>query len=493
MKITRISDLLNESNIDIKGLDSKTKSGKLKGDVLIDKLKNDEPIKFFKKGTVIDSDVINDDEIISNITNDEGGYDSDKSINFFKKNGRYTDVIETDVDDYQLNQIVKTSDFGGGKGTSLGSAGTIDVESIQCLFLSMYQENRSDNFINTQSNIDKYLTHIKIPIKITSDLIDNNKKWMTTWTKTPQALFEKRVKVSPGRKVDNILSRSKKYVFYHIGYGSGVNKILHTKYKSFKEVKGINISKWSPSDIWAVELVKEEEIYNRVNNCKTIIELNELVDDLFNLKEMVGISLKMISKEVTLIINKETSAPIYEYKGLSLSDDLESNHGLDLVARCHSDIYRDGIEKMTLRTFTRGGLSDMTGEVKGSTAQFGKISLSVINKIISSVGIEDLVPTKNDIKDVSDDELMSDINRMYEHLIDLHGSHKSRSKKDLFDRRRMIIKYQSLYLGCILEENKDNINNNSDCISDIIIQKMFYYALAIKNSVFECPKYVRVM
>ena len=77
----------NEKNLDIKELDKRSN-----GEVLIKKIKNEEPIKILKKrgGLTIKNDdvkVSNGDEIITNITDSEGDYDSNKGKRFFL-NGR---------------------------------------------------------------------------------------------------------------------------------------------------------------------------------------------------------------------------------------------------------------------------------------------------------------------------------------------------------------------------------------------------------------------
>ena len=138
----------NEKNLDIKELDKRSN-----GEVLIKKIKNEEPIKILKKrgGLTIKNDdvkVSNGDEIITNITDSEGDYDSNKGKRFFLNGRRYKEVIDDGEQQYQLNDIEKTPDFGSSRGSSAGSLDTRDVESIQCFFLS-YRQNKKKE-INLQ-------------------------------------------------------------------------------------------------------------------------------------------------------------------------------------------------------------------------------------------------------------------------------------------------------------------------------------------------------
>jgi hypothetical protein len=489
MKIKKLSDILKESLINIKTLD-KSKSGKLRGDVLVDKIKDHEKLSFSDGKSDI---VINDKEIIPNITNSSGEYDATKASKFLMNGSRYKDVIETDKDDYKLNQIVKTVEFGSGAGSSLGAVNTRKIESLQCLFLSFRQlMGVSLTISNIPTDLSQYLDKIRVAIDIDDDLIDSFDSWVNTFIKTANALFEKNTIISKDSRVDNILSHKKIYIFYQISYTSGANYTLYQKYRSFKETKGIPIPKWTPSDIWAVSEIREQEIIQDINACNTLSELCDLVDRLFDAKDLIGISLKKVSKDITLIVNKETTAPIYEFKGISLSDNIESNKGIGVVVRCHSDIYQEGLEKMTIRSFS-DDLIDVSGEVNGKSAQFGKVGLSFINKIIKSVGVTETVPTKIQLKNVSDADLLKDIIEMDANLKVIYGKSKLNNKRKDFDRPRLVSKYQGLYLGTILDKNKSVVNNNGEILSDIIVQKMFYHAMSIKNEIFECPKYVRVI
>jgi hypothetical protein len=133
MKINKIT----EANIDLNDLD-KPGQGGLRGDILVKKLKDEEEILFNpKSGDVSLTKVVNSDEILPEITNDVGKYDSKNSRGFFKSGNKFKKVLlgEDDIL-YQLNDIEKTKDFSMKSGTSLGSVETRMVETIQCFFFS---------------------------------------------------------------------------------------------------------------------------------------------------------------------------------------------------------------------------------------------------------------------------------------------------------------------------------------------------------------------
>ena len=129
----------NEANLDIKELDGTSKSGGLRGDVLVSKIKDHDDISFKpNERPNSTTPVSNAEEIIPEITDDKGKYDSKKAQKFFKTRNRYNKVIQgEDNEMYQLNDIEKTTDFGSSGGASLGSIHTRNVECIQCLFLAL--------------------------------------------------------------------------------------------------------------------------------------------------------------------------------------------------------------------------------------------------------------------------------------------------------------------------------------------------------------------
>ena len=63
--------------------------------------------------------------------------------------------------------------------------------------------------------------------------------------------------------------------------------------------------------------------------------------------------------------------------------------------------------------------------------------------------------------------------------------HAVGTRGEIFTRSRLISKYQALKLAQLLYHHHD--------VADQIIQGIFYYAMAIKNDKFVCPKYVRII
>lgn len=507
MRIKKIS----EANINLKELErpAKNQPGKLRGDILIDKIDKGEEVSFkLKNKKNFKSTIVNDEEIIGNITDTTGRFDPDKAKSFFTKGRNYVKNIQVAEDDnlYQLNDIEKTSDFGSSGGSSLGSVETRTVECIQCLFLALRQ-TKAENSLTEADVDDLYdefgdirkdlLDSIRVPIQITAELIDKYlENWLSTFICTANALFEVRPVFTKDKdRDDNILSRRKTYIFYQIGYARDFTQMLAETYRSFPETTGIPIAKWTPSDIWAVHKTQHRMIIDRVFQCQNINQLNEVVDSLFDQKSLRGISLKKLklierTEDVVLVINKITPMPEYTFNRVITSNNPLGSLGIKIVVDQISSIENQNQEQvMDVRTFSgQFDISDISGEVIGHSARHGKVGLTRINKIISDSskknGIDvSLIETKEQLVSKSYEFLVQEIEELNNKIKSL--GHSVGTKNSIQSRVRMISKYQALRFADILYTYPN--------LADEIIEKVFYYAMAIKNDVFECPKYVRII
>jgi hypothetical protein len=494
----------NEVNINLGELDKTNRDGKLRGNVLIDKIKDHEDIIFNpSNGDKVEADVKNSDEIVNAISSD-GEYDKEKAKRFFTSGSRYKKVIQVEKDDedirFQLNDIEKTEDFGSNSGSSLGTKETRNVECIQCLYLALRQtkgdEKLSEDCFTELFDIDgeirkDLLENVKVPITINREIIENHLEgWLSTFVNTANALYEVKPAFSTDKIPDNVLSRRKTYIFYQIGFDGGLTKTITDTYRSFPETTGIPIAKWTPSDIWAINKSQHILISNRIKECKSIFELNSLVDSLFTSKTLRGISLKKLKDiekidDVKIVLNKVTPKPTYLFNRIITSTNPLGSLGIKIIADRISPIESEnGEEVMDVRTFGgRDKASDISGEIIGKSARHGKVGLQRINIALSEIDPDISIPTKDELSYMSDSELRQQIDSMNQ-FIQREGEVRG-TKGSIDSRVRLISKFQSLWLGKLLYENRD--------IADDLIQNIFYYAMAIQNDVFECPKYVRII
>jgi hypothetical protein len=495
-------EFLKETNLNLKVLDKPSRDNRLRGDVLVDKLKQNDTLFVNKDGEEKQITALNNDDIIDNITNRSGKYDPKSAEEFFKQSNRYLDVIDGedingDDDDYKLNDLEKTAEFGSSPGSSLGTTKTRIVESIQCMYLSLRQEKEVTLLRNSFYNeiISQQTTgRVRIPIEITQDVLDSFfSDWWITWIKTANSLYSVRNIPSVGR-VDSILNPRTIYKLYHVGFRSGLISVINRKYKQFEP--SLNISKWCPADIWAVNLEREERIARTINTSNSIVELNQKIDNLFDKKLLVGISLKKLTStdEVPdIIINKETPIPTYKFDSIKLSKDPFTSIGLMVISRRFSEAYGQGLEQLKIGSSSGPDeIGNINFEVIGKTARHGKIALSRINEILHNLNVEE-IETASELSNVSDRELTRRIKELNELIINEYGSNESDRTQTTRSRVRMISKYQSLLFAKLLYDYEDEPSDEIDgySISDVIVQKILYFAMSISNDRFVCPKYAR--
>lgn len=506
MKLHKVNQLI-EANLTIQDLEKRGRDG-LRGDVLIKKIKNFEPIVISKPGEAPkDVTVTNgEDEILPEITIDgTDNYDPDGGVDFFKNGNRYNDAIEgEDEESYKLNDIQKTAEFGSSKGSSAGTVATREIESLQCLILSYRQIKRTKVDESDYSILEKlrksefndYLKNVDTEISITSEMLRVYKsEWSQTFLKTANALYDKKTKmIRRGEKSDYLLNKRLEYTFYQISSKNGVSLAIKEAFK--RCAQSANISKWNPADIWAVSKKAEQIIIGELDRCSNIKSLNHIIDTRFDRRELVGVSLKKVSKdeEVTMIINKVTDPPKYEFISVHLSKYPFLTASLRIEAQRKSYAFGDALEYMTIRSFAGSKVQNISGEIAGKSARQGKISLTKINMILEKYRIEgeeglEQVPTVKEISTWSDFELRTEITIINNKITGRYDIVKNTGRVTESNRARLTAKYQSLYLSWILMELDDD--NNTDVNN--IIEEMFHYALSIKYDKDRTPKYVRVI
>lgn len=500
----------NESKLTIADLEKEDKVGNLRGDLLVKKLKDqiEDPeddssyLTFNKGNSKVKATTVNAEDILDNITDGDDVYDTEKARRFFVKNTRYVNKFDTGEDIFKLNDVEKTKDLGSSGGSSLGSHETRNVESLQCLFCALRQNLNRDITKNDKDLLyDEYghikadiLDYTKVVIELDSELVEYYfNKWSETFISTANSLYQNRELYTKDKRSGSILNTVRKYTFYQIGYKGGIIEAINNSYKRFSEVRGIPISKWTPSDMWAIVKDRELDIIRRINSCRTIGELNVYIDRYFDRKDLVGVSLKKV-KNITnnkLLINKVTPKPRYIFEKIRTSTDPFSSLGIYVILKQYSDLEDENnkLISLNLRTFDSTKLYNISGEVIGESARHGKIGLAKINSIFEKINKNygqniQLVPYHPELSDINLDWIKNEIIKLNEICDDKVDSRKKEDTKN--ELIRAVSKYQSLLVA-------KNLKEVDQKYADEICQRMMYYALAIENDTFECPKYVRII
>jgi len=469
-----------------------TNFGPLRGDVLLGKIRRGDELEI-KGGERVKVEI----EGGVDIQTPEGNFDPDKADNLKISKSRLKPVFIDKSDPetkFKLSDFVKTKEFSGGGGSSLGTTGTKIMESLQTYVLSLKQNFYPEKFLH-----QNYLTLTRnlermsksrdafTPIQFSEEDLSTYKKYHLTFIKTANKFIG----------LNGILGPNRRYNFHQVSSDSDFMKQLRSTYRrccteSFGKV--INMAKWTPSDIWAVSKRSEGEIIESLSKIVRMDELNNFVDERFGSgqedRDMVGISLKKIAtrkENVTVIINKETERPRFFFKGISISPD-PFTKGLEIELERVSKKY-PGRDILTIRS-TESKITNIVAEISGSTSRHGKCSFTQINDILEDNGLSK-IPTTGEFDILTEEELESKILELDRKI---KGDETTRKKLDTLkvrspNKASLISKLQSLHFANIILEAK--ISGDNDC--DNVLNSIMYYALAISNRYFECPKYARVV
>ena len=278
-------------------------------------------------------------------------------------------VTEIPIDDtegkYKIRLIYKQK---GGGGSGAGAALTKLSESAQCMYAALAWKNNGkidnsdvacENF-NDPKVKDKTLTDENYRA-MCNDLPDD---WINSCLTGAKKLYD--------------TYRQGDYTFHR---GSPVVNAIEGHFKRIKRAEGVrmDLNKWSPADIY---LVRKDFDIGCIASEQTILGLNACMRQELDAGRLIGVSLKKITGSSARLkpMNQSGTAPTVTYDGFELSPDSMDGYLKVKVGT--------GQAKIQFRSF--GGETSLTGwqgEIKGASANQGKISYGPINLILRNHGV----------------------------------------------------------------------------------------------------------
>jgi len=520
-KIIKFDKFFEEAELTLAEL-GKTKDGQFRGNVLIKKLKNHEPITTIKDKNVTidkmkdDGVWVEPEDAIDNITDTEGNYDIDKAQSYFKKGkgkGRFIKVfMDEEEEEYQLNQFKKTKEFGSKGSGRL----TRQFESIQCLFLAIKQAypdkliNRNNifNFFRKYKEISENGTLLKLnsEIRIDEELLEDflqDENWLSTFYRIPNKLWSKRY---------NYLDHNELYTIYHVG-NKDVDSIYVTLANQYKKLsvagrfKDINITKWCPADVYMVSFISKDDIIKDIKSTTNIVELNSVMDRYFDSRKLLPISLKKIDKsaDFKIITNREADKELPEFEISTLMTNNNPLKGIgSKISTFSTWKYRNNKDVdhksriLNLDSSDTSKKQDIDGEVEGSSSRHGKISFAAMKRIIDSVRSQltfQEIQTTTQLSTLESSELetiASDLKVKIDEITPdtlLLNTSSPRSTNIGGNKNKLISKIQSLQIVVAMSQ----IYSQDPDIANNTITKIMRYALSIQTDKFDTPRYLRVI
>lgn len=273
--------------------------------------------------------------------------------------------IETPSGNVQL--IYKKK--GGSAGSGAGAALTKLTEASQCLYAAIAFGLKREiiNADVTEENAKKFSSMYETDEKLESMLNDLPDVWIQSCTLGANKLW----KTFKGKG---------NFVFHR---GSKTVDKIENNFKRIKKLEGVrmDLNKWSPADIY---IVSDKFDITCLDEEKTILGLNQCMQERIENNTLIGVSLKKIMGTAKIELKNvfKDMKVTRKYEGYTYSSGSMDGY-----------LNISGGTKIQFRSF--GGPSSLTGwqgEVKGSQANQGKISLGPVNMILKNHGV-DTIPT----------------------------------------------------------------------------------------------------
>ena len=342
-----VEEYINEAPLgpaDLAGFHSVTKE--LRVDILKKLIKDGTPIKMVpNKGHKKDLFTVTDKKLALD------------GLDQFTRDGKSFSIGTNDGKNVISSHIFKSKLFGGEMaGAGPGTKATAETESAQALWCAaITAEGKGKPFeYYTDEILSKHTnraftggTSLKIMLKIPDD-------WKMSAYKSAQVLIKGGF-INKGmtfHRDDRVMN--------------GVYSIKKDAYRN-SDLKNLNNDKWNPGDIWAVS-----KDYNEADiPTDTIRGLNKYMLEQYNLRNLVGISLKGIMKGDGQFkeYNKEVPAPTDDYKLAKLQVKGAKRGTFWSTKECNITT-TDG---MTLDLKPNKNLGTMKIEIKGKSARGGSI------------------------------------------------------------------------------------------------------------------------
>ena len=366
---------------------------------------------------------------------DKVAFESGDLDTAFYFNRKFKKVFLTkDGVEITLKDVMKTSMFGGGRGSGGGAENTDITECMQCVYCSEMQSGVKPEDIDFKALKSKDFEIDTQLSKIEAALDDS---WIESSTLIAELMKKK---------------MSGKFTYHK---GSPLVKDIEGKFKELnrKEKAFSNINKWSPADIWAVK----KGFTPNFSQFETLGEFNNYFKEMYDAKNLVGISLK----------KAKGSVPFGEYNITGFIRRPVTFGGYTLYTRDFfnsKDMYfqMKGAGNIQLRTF---GNFQFQGEVKGRTAAAGKIGGGIILAILEKItGISNKLSAKQ-VKGLASKPTPQFLQEFYELYLSLETKKKMEQEEfnKLLDKEKPDFLYSKYWAMFIVSSMINSRKQNEVC------------------------------
>jgi|14_taG_2_1085336.scaffolds.fasta_scaffold10885_5 hypothetical protein len=264
-----------------------------------------------------------------------------------------------------------------GSGSGGGSDETAKNESTQALFCALrWSRNQDLNKNNWSiSDLESVLSNCDInPTNLWNNDLEQllmvDPTWYDSHIKGANLIYKK------------INNTSKTYTFHR---GSDlVDKIQKTFSecdKAYPEGKNFSdVNKWTPADIWIVSNDFISKELSKLTACRSLEQLNQMIEEYFDSKDLMGISLKKIENgdgNWSVKNHKDIPKDVSEVYYRGMEGTFES---IDFYIKWGSN----NEDRIQFRD-SSGKAASWQGEIKGLSAAQGRIGGGIVDGYIQKL------------------------------------------------------------------------------------------------------------
>lgn len=367
--------------------------------------------------------------------------------------------IET-VEDKKYRYIFKPINSAG---SGAGHKKTEIVESAQLYVCDFLRGNEWVSYDDLFScKLDSDLCFSKINIEDIKELIKD-----LNWRKS---LY------SSGLAINSYLNKNKIYEFHRKTdkVESIYNNLSNIKDIPFK----IKYDKWNPSDIWAFD---KDYLFN-IPTYYTLIDYNKfLLDKLIN-KEMIGISLKKIENFEKPKIEEQNFIFNIINSDAKILNIIYSRDKDNIFLSKDTNVYFEYDSKdnhIQLRSFNI--LVNIQGEIRGKTANHGKIGLNMMSYLMHIDSPIKLLEINNENIKLFKEELLLQ-RKQYKTIDKKNENEIFKQLGYITDIATRLDKFNSKYQAIFIANRLSNEN----------IREIYLYASSQSNNTFQSAPHIKV-
>lgn len=289
-----------------------------------------------------------------------------------KRNGNQLDIPVK-------NKFIRIDIKPVGGGSGAGAVETARNEAAQCLYCALafnvYRGKIDENIPISEDALNQAFHTIDVDVKH-EDLLVLSPEWVTSSIRGANKLWDK-------------FHTSGKTYRFHRGKGIDDKEIKNAFSRVRSQTPFSSEDKWNPADIW---IVSNDFDKSKLNDIDTIDALNHFLLHEYDANRLIGVSLKKVEGSANLSeknkdqVDKANKVANYGLKNVGLvyaNQRGKDKNPMDLYLFFGTGTY----DKFQARNFGGANSASFQLELKGASANQGRIGGGSVFKILDTLGV----------------------------------------------------------------------------------------------------------